>query len=86
MSYSRSDDLSAQARRARVVAPSDSTDLPEGPARAIWVGATGDIALVLLDDTDPVIFTVASAPALIPFLVKRVRATGTTATAIRALY
>jgi hypothetical protein len=70
------------ARRLAAVTPSDSTDLTG--ARAIWVGAAGNLVLKGVDDSSAVTLVVP-AGVLIPVFVARVMA-ATTATSIVALY
>lgn len=73
------------ATKLRAVTPADDTDLPGGTCRALFVGTSGDIVLTAAEDEDPV--TVPSVPAgILPVSVKRVLATGTTASDIVALY
>ncbi|MGN6812553.1 MAG: spike base protein, RCAP_Rcc01079 family [Thermomicrobiales bacterium] len=69
---------------AVAVTPSDSTDLAT-PARALFVGGAG--AIVLNTTGGETSVTIAAVPAgtTLPLSVKRVRATGTTATSIVAL-
>lgn len=70
------------ARRLAAVTPSDSTDLTG--ARAVWVGAAGNLVLKGVDDSSAVTLVVP-AGVLIPVFVARVMA-ATTATSIVALY
>ena len=65
------------------VTPSDTTDMR--PARALWIGGAGSLVIVAADGSSA---TIAGIPAgsLLPIAAKRVNATGTTATAIVALY
>lgn len=70
------------ARRLAAVTPSDSTDLTG--ARAIWVGAAGNLVLKGVDDSSAVTLVVP-AGVLIPVFVARVMA-ATTATSLVALY
>lgn len=72
-------------RRAVTVTPHDTNDLAE-IANALYVGDGGkDIEAILADDVDPV--TLKAVPAgVLPVRVRRVRATGTTATSVVALY
>lgn len=75
---------SRPAQYVRAVTPSDSTDLAAGVARSLYIGGAGNIAF---DDAQgTTISATAVAAGLFPVLVKRVRATGTTATGILALY
>ena len=71
------------ARNAAAVTTHNSNDLPV-VARSLWVGGEGDINVIFADDTNPV--TLKGVVGLVPFSVKRVRTTGTTATDIVALW
>lgn len=72
------------ARSATTVAPNDSTDLPH-VSRAIYVGQTGDLSVVLADG-DQVVFEAVPGGAVLPIRVSGVNATGTTASAILSLW
>ena len=84
------------AMKAVVVTASDTTHLPT--TRALYVGGTGDLALVMTDSdltssasasdaqAVDVIFYNVSAGTVLPVQVQRVLSTGTTATNIVALY
>ncbi len=65
------------ASRAFSITPNDSTDVAY-VTRAIWVGAAGNIALVMADGSE-VTFNGVQAGTLLPIRVKRVKSTGTTA-------
>lgn len=78
------DSVFSPARRLRAVTPSDSTDLTAGIAKALLIGVGGTISVIAADDTAAVTLTVEAG--ILPVRVKRVRATGTTATSIVALY
>lgn len=66
------------------VVPSDAYDLPNGICRALWIGTSGDITC-LNKNGDAV--TLASVPiGVLPVRTTRVKATGTTADNIVALY
>lgn len=71
------------ARRVAAVTPSDSTDLTG--ARAVWVGATGNLVVKCVDDSSAVTIVIPSAGVLLPLFLSRVMA-ATTATNIVALY
>lgn len=67
------------------VTPNDSTDLPDGPCRGIWVGVAGDVKINTPSGTTIVV------PALIAGMVHPIAATriwsgSTTATTILAVY
>ena len=62
----------------------DTTLLTNGPCRGLWVGVAGSADMTQLDGTE-----VASVPLLAgynPFVVKRIKATNLTASAIWAIY
>ncbi|MCA1572819.1 MAG: hypothetical protein LC798_21505 [Chloroflexi bacterium] len=70
----------------RAVAPNDGADM-NPPARALWVGGAGALSVIAWEDEDaaPVTISGVAAGTLLPIAVRRVRATGTTATLIVAL-
>ena len=72
------------ANSAAAVTPSDTTNLASGFTRAIYVGGTGDLAVVMIDGTT-VTFKAVPAGTLLPVAVTRVNSTGTSATNIVAL-
>lgn len=69
---------------AVAITPSD-TDVIEPVTRAIWVGASGHLRVEMQDGTVATLNN-AQQGSPIPLFVKRVFATGTTATDIVALY
>lgn len=70
---------------AEAVTPSDSADFTGGLCRAIYVGVSGDVAIIMEDDSAGV--TLKSMPiGLYALRAKRVKSTGTTATNIIALF
>jgi hypothetical protein len=75
--------INAPARKAVAVTPSDTADLASVP-RSLFIGVDGDIAVIMADDTASVILK--NATGMLPIMVKRVLATGTTATNIIAVY
>ena len=78
-------DYTSAAGSAEAVTPDDGTDLPRG-CRALYVGGTGTLALVLDKDAATVSFVGVVAGSVLPIRTKRVLSTGTTATNIVALY
>lgn len=74
--------LNDPAGAAAAVTPSNTTVLPE--TRGLYVGGTGDVAVVMRSG-DAVTFRSVQAGTLIPIRVRQVRATGTTASGIVAL-
>jgi len=69
--------------QAVAVTPSDTTDLANGPTQSIFVGGTGTLTVDMYNG-GTVQFTAVPAGTTIPIKVKRIRATGTSATAIVA--
>lgn len=70
---------------AKVVAGNDTTDLPDGICNALYAGGAGDIKVDMFDGST-VTFKAVPAGSLLPILVKRVYATGTTGLDLIALY
>lgn len=70
--------------RFAAVTKSDSADFAGGVARGLYVGVSGDVAVVGVDDT-AVTFK-ALAVGYHPLVCKRVNSTATTATDIVALF
>lgn len=66
------------------VAPTDDADLPGGPARGLFVGGAGDV--VVHDGRGVEVVIASQASQYHPVRIRRVLQTGTTATAILALY
>lgn len=69
-------------RKFMAITKSDSTDLTPYSIRALWVGGAGDVAVMGIDDTAAVTISAVPAGTLLPFNVKRVMSTNTTATLI----
>jgi len=76
--------MSMVATGAQAVTPNDSADLPT-PARALYVGSTGNVALIPNRGGTAVTFTNIPSGSILPVQAYRVLATGTTATSILAL-
>lgn len=68
----------------RAVTPSDTVPIKGGPARALYVGGTGDVAAIN-ENGAAVVFAAVPAGAVLPIATTRVNATNTTATNIIAL-
>lgn len=68
---------------AAAITASNTVNLPR-PSDAINVGAAGTLAAVL--QNDQVVTLTVTAGAVLPLRVKRINATGTTATGLVALY
>jgi len=76
---------STPARNAAAVTPHATNPLAN-VSKGLYVGGAGDITCRLVDDTSDVVFTAVPAGAVLPIRVAYVRATGTTATNIVALF
>lgn len=76
--------MSMVATGAYAVTPNDSTDLPQ-LARALYVGGTGNVALVPSRGGAAVTFLNVPSGTILPVQAFRVMATSTTATSILAL-
>lgn len=74
----------APARNAVAVTPSDSVDLTY-TARYLFVGGAGNLS-VIMDSGTTVAFNGVTAGSVLPIRAARVRATGTTATNIVAMW
>lgn len=68
---------------AVAVTPSDSTTFNQ--TRGLYVGVAGNVAVTMADGTT-ITFNALTAGVVHPLSVKQVKATGTTATNIVALY
>jgi len=66
------------------ITPSDTVDLPF-PTQGLWVGGAGDVAAVFPNNV-ALVFAAVPAGSWLPLIVRRINATGTTATTINALY
>lgn len=84
----RSTTINSYSRDAFAVTPNDATNLAPVYAKALYVGVTGNVTVVPINavaDTDTVLFTAVPAGTILPIQVRRVMATGTTASGIIAL-
>ena len=77
--------LSGPASHAFAVMPDDGSDLAV-VTRGLYIGAGGDVSLVLKGDVAPVTFPGVPGGTVLPLRAVRVRATGTTAADIVGLY
>lgn len=73
--------LTSPAGRAFVITPDDATDLPVS-LRGIYLGGAGDLRVILVGDTAPVTFGQMAAGGVHGLRIRRVLATGTTATGL----
>lgn len=76
--------LTGPLNEGESVTPSDSADLDTVP-RALWIGGAGDLVVHTASGAS-LTFNAVPAGTLLPFRARRVLLTGTTATAIKALW
>ena len=76
--------LNAPATHAVAVSKSNTVNL-DVVARMLWVGGAGDIVFLTPNDETVTILAVP-AGTLLPFMVKRVNSTNTSATSMVALW
>jgi hypothetical protein len=72
------------AANGAAVTPSDSTLL--SGVRALYIGGAGDVSVNFPGSPTAVVFVGVPAGTVLPVQAMRVRATGTTATSIVALF
>lgn len=72
----------APARDAASVTPSDAT-VYNPTINSVWVGGKGDLAVEMVGGG---VVTYSNAEGVLPIQVRRILATGTTASAIVAMY
>lgn len=73
------------AANALEITPDDDTDLSVG-CRGLYVGVGGDVTVVMFGEIVTKTFKNAAEGRVLPIRVRRVMATGTTATNILGLY
>lgn len=79
------DQVSAPATRAFAVVPDDTNPLADIP-KALYVGTGGDLTMRGLNDTADRVWKAVPSGAILPFRAHYVRATGTAAADLLALY
>ena len=77
-------DYAQPAANAASVTPDDSNELTF-LSRALYVGGTGNVKVTMKDGAE-VTFSAISSSTILPIAVRKVHSTGTTATAIIALW
>lgn len=73
----------AVAQSLRAVTPSDSTNVG---CRSLYVGGTGDVAIMAYGDSTAITLSAVPAGTILPIWCAKVMSTGTTATLMVALY
>lgn len=79
------DTVSAPATRAVAVTPHDSNPLTDSP-KALYVGTGGNITMRGVNGTADTLWKNIPAGTVLPFRARYVRATGTSAADLLALY
>lgn len=78
---------SSPAMEAVAVTPNDDEDLPRGPTRALYVGrGTGNLDVACVDISGGEFVLNSLDCQYHPIRVRRIKATGTTAPSVLALY
>lgn len=72
------------AQNAFAVTPSDTTVI--STTRALYVGAAGNVAVLMNGDTSAVTFVGCQTGQILPLAVTKVMSTNTTATSIVGIY
>lgn len=75
----------ASSSSGEAITPHDTNELTH-VTRGIYVGAAGDVVVVLFNDSTAVTFKNAAAGSVLPVRAKIVKSTGTTAMNLIALY
>ncbi len=70
--------LDSPAQKAFAITPDDNNDLAL-TTRALYTGKGGTLTCILADDGSEVLFSSVPAGQILPLRVRRVKATGTTA-------
>lgn len=81
----RADTVSAPATRAVAVTPHDANALSDVP-KALYVGTGGNLTMRGVNGTSDQLWKNVPSGAILPFRARYVRATGTSAADILALY
>jgi hypothetical protein len=81
--YSQASGMDSPASKAFAITPSDAADLPMA-TRSLYVGGGGNLVVTLVGDTAAVTFTGLQA-GYHPLRVKKVSATGSTASGLIGL-
>jgi len=81
---SQVDSVSSPSLAPFAITPSDSAELAKIP-KALWIGTGGDVNVQGVNNASPVMFRNVPNGFIVPVRVRKVLATGTTATDIVAL-
>lgn len=83
--FNHAANLESPAWTAAAVTPNDAADLARVATRGLYIGGDGDVSVVMAGG-GTITFAGLLGGSILPVRVDRVRATGTTATGIVALY
>lgn len=72
-------------RHSYTITPNDGNDLPK-PIKLLYVGSGGDIVLELEKDTSPITISVTPGQIIKDLLIRKIHATGTTASNLIGVY
>lgn len=72
--------LMTYGRRGVAITPNDAADIPGGPVKAVVATSAGNLSVIPVDSSIAIAFIAISAGFSPPYIVRRVMATGTTAT------
>ncbi|PJN96679.1 hypothetical protein CNY89_01090 [Amaricoccus sp. HAR-UPW-R2A-40] len=67
-------------RHGVAITPSDAADIPGGAVKAVVTTSAGDLSIIPADSATAIAFTGVGVGFIPPYVVRRVTATGTTAT------
>lgn len=66
-------------RKRVAITPSDAADIPGGPFKAVVATSGGNLSVIPADSVTAIAFTDVPVGFMPPYIVRRVMATGTTA-------
>lgn len=78
-------DPSSPAIKAASVTKSDSIVFAP-PTKGLYIGVTGDVAVLMAEDVSPVTFVAVASGTVLPLRAAKVMSTNTTAASIVALF
>lgn len=77
--------LESPAKFGEAVTPNDGADLPT-VSRSLYIGNGGNVNCIMAGSTANTLYQNTQSGSVLPFRVKKIWATGTTANAIVAVY
>lgn len=67
-------------RHGVAITPSDAADIPNGPVKGVVTTSAGNLSVIPADSATAIAFVGVGVGFIPPYVVRRVMATGTTAT------